>query len=381
MTEYQLSEWRLEIAPPVEVGRASGHHWFPSLHPVEGDDILCAVVRSADEPQGEWPAWLYQTRDGGRSWRRAAEIGAYGHNSVALGPRQILLMPYELWPLAPGDHRNGGADGSIITCDDDGAIDIETRPVKFLDFPRDIDDYHVNELLLHTNGNILPLADGRLFMTLYGRFQPHTEKHQCECVAATSEDGGFTWRYLATVASWKDTPGAPEGPDESNTARLPDGRLMCVYRVGSGREHHYHASTSADEGQTWTKPRRMANEWSVEPQLVCLDNGALLLSGGRQGLMLWVCRDGQGEQWESVNLAAHHNATLPDAELHFAADCVAADPETPNSYTTSYTSMKAVGPDEALISYDRLANGWHGAPGPAGEHDAVFTVRLTCTRL
>ena len=41
--------------------------------------------------------------------------------------------------------------------------------------------------------------------------------------------------------------------------------------------------------------------------------------------------------------------------------------------------MIALGPDEVLISYDRLGNGWTGAPGPWGETDAIFCVRLRVT--
>lgn len=38
--------------------------------------------------------------------------------------------------------------------------------------------------------------------------------------------------------------------------------------------------------------------------------------------------------------------------------------------------MKAIGPDEVLLSYDRLGNGWEGAPGPWGPCDTVFVLRV-----
>lgn len=38
--------------------------------------------------------------------------------------------------------------------------------------------------------------------------------------------------------------------------------------------------------------------------------------------------------------------------------------------------MIATGPEEVLVSYDRLGNGWEGAPGPWGPHDTVFTVQV-----
>ena len=96
-----------------------------------------------------------------------------------------------------------------------------------------------------------------------------------------------------------------EGPNESNTLRLDNGDLLCVYRVGSRWD--FHKSISADEGQTWSSSVRMEGMASVQPRLARLGNGAIVLTGGRPGLFLWLCADGQGEEWERVNLGVHHN--------------------------------------------------------------------------
>ena len=43
--------------------------------------------------------------------------------------------------------------------------------MRFLGFPRDLRPYdEVGQLEMLTNGNILPLRDGRLFMVMYGTF-------------------------------------------------------------------------------------------------------------------------------------------------------------------------------------------------------------------
>ena len=379
MRSYQLERSRLDIGAPVEVGRAKGHFWFPTLHAVEGNEILCEMTVSADVAQGKWPAVLYLSRDGGASWERAREIESYGHQTVRIAPRKLLLLPYELWPLALGDRRNLKADGTIFTCGRDGAVSAEPTPVRFVDFPRDLADSHEGELCLLTSGNILPLNDGRLLATVYGQYA-EDEELTLRVFAVSSEDGGFTWRYLSAVAGPEDVPDAAKKPrpSESNTVRLADGRLMCVYRVGSYLE--YRKSYSADEGEAWTKPERMEGVWSVEPQLVRLENGLILLSGGRPGLLLWACADGEGREWERVNLGEHHNALVPDEAVRFS-DVFCEAKETFDPYqSTSYTSLMAAGPDEALICYDRLANGWGGAPGPWGEADAVFCVRVRATR-
>ncbi len=375
MKRYDFEGFSLELGCPVEVGRDSGHFWFSTLHPIEGADVLCLVVRADDKPQGKWPATLCRSGDGGASWRRERAVDSYGPNSLRLGRRRLLLMPYELWPVSPGDKRNAQADGTILSCLARSMLSVETATVRFLDFPQDLADYHQGELCIVTNGNVLPLRDGRLFTTLYGRCEGQ-ERYTNFAVA--SEDGGFTWRFLSVVARSEGEADVAEGPDESNTVRLADGRLFCVYRVGSYLD--YRKSYSADDGRTWTKPEVIQGAWSVEPQLVRLRSGLILLSGGRLGLFLWACADGEGRRWERVNLAAHHNALVPDASLHYSeAFCEAKVPVEP-AQSTSYTGMKALGVNEALICYDRLGSGWAGAPGPWGEHDVVFCMRMRVTR-
>ena len=377
MKTYELTSSSITVGTPVLVGSAAGHHWFATLHPAGGQDMFCEVVLSDDTAQGKWPACLYLSQDMGNSWQRTAEIDSYGPTSVLLGQGHVLLMPYELWPLSPGDKKNAIAEGTVITRLAD-AVKTEPTQVRFLGMPRDLADYHEGELALLTNGNILELQDGRHLMTVYGRFAGSDTVPNYECFAMTSADRGLTWRYLSHVAGWQDTPEATEGPSESNTARLGDGRLMCVYRVGSGREQHFHASYSADDGVSWTGPTALPAQWSVEPQLVCLGDGTLLLSGGRPGVWLWVDRQGAGESWEAINLAAHHNAAGVAPALHFAASCVdgRGPAEGEPAFTTSYTCMKQIGTNEVMLCYDRLGNGWEGGPGLWGPEDSVFAVRV-----
>jgi len=372
---YEFDGFFAELSAPVEVGRSKGHFWFSSLHPLEGQEVLCEVVRTDDRAQGEWPATLCLSQDGGQTWRRVCDIDCNGPQSLRLGPRRLLLMPYELWPAAPGERRNAVANGTVLSCAEDGAVAAERVPVRFEDFPRDLDDYHEGELRLMTNGNILPLRDGRLFTTLYGRF---AGEERTSVFAVTSEDGGFTWRFLSVVA--RPEGGAEVGgrPSESSTVRLDDGRLLCVYRVGSGMP--YRKSYSPDEGLSWTPPVRLRDAWSVEPQLVRLDNGLLLLSGGRPGLLLWVCSDGEGERWQGINLGRHHNALFPDPALHYSEQFCEAERMCEPAQSTSYTGLVKTGPCEALLCYDRLGNGWQGAPGPWGDEDMVFCLKVRVCR-
>jgi len=92
MMERGFDDCTVRISAPVEVGRAPGHHWFPTLHPVTASDILCEAITTADRAQGKWPGRLYLSRDGGGSWRLACGIESCGLSSLRLGPRKILLI-------------------------------------------------------------------------------------------------------------------------------------------------------------------------------------------------------------------------------------------------------------------------------------------------
>jgi hypothetical protein len=209
---------------------------------------------------------------------------------------------------------------------------------------------------------------------VYGKFAGDERYSIC---AVTSEDHGVTWRFQAIVARADVAPDAREGPNEAALARLPSGRLLCVFRV-AGRQPFW-MTTSADEGASWAAPSPMSGVWSVMPHLVALPSGLVLLSGGREGLFLWVAADGEGREWRRTDLAAHHNACVPES-MRFAAGYVGGQATVSPAPSTSYTGLLPIGPDEVLVAYDRLANGWKGAPGPYGEHDMVFCARVRVQR-
>lgn len=363
---YRLESCTLEVEEPIEIGRATGHFWFPSLHPMNERTAVCGVVRVGDKPQGVWRATLFISNDVGRSWKYATE-GSYGPSSVPLSENEILVLPFELRRLEAGHKRATEAEGSVLKLERDGSLRSTSAAVRFLDFPFDLGDYYDDELMVLTNGNVLKRRDGKLLTTLYGKREGE-EKY--DVFAVVSDDGGFTWRFLSVVARGSEIAGANEGADESNTVRLKDGRLMCVFRTGSGQP--YYKTYSPDDGASWTKPEPVAGAWSVEPQLLRLPNELILLSDGRQGLFVWVCTDGEGKGWERFNLAEHHNSVRSD--LHYEGGfCEAKAMKPPQC--TSYTGMALFG-DDVLIVYERLANGWNGAPGRWGEEDVVFSVRM-----
>ncbi|CAK0742407.1 hypothetical protein CCP3SC15_110013 [Gammaproteobacteria bacterium] len=142
------------------------------------------------------------------------------------------------------------------------------------------------------------------------------------------------------------------------------GRGKCQREVSD----KVYCSESTDSGHHWSRPRPLPGMGSVKPQWIRLDSGLQFLTGGRPGLSLWISRDRQ--TWQAFDLANHHNTTINDPE-----QCFNRSWGKP-SITTSYTALCPLDSKAALVCYDRLGNGWQGAPGPNGAKDAIYCLRI-----
>ena len=166
---------------------------------------------------------------------------------------------------------------------------------------------------------------------------------------------------------------------------------MVVFR-SIGTWHPLCSTISSDEGRSFSTPTFLPAPpttalvplppspfplisgavWGVEPKLLKLENGLIVLSTGRGGIMLWATTD-PPTQWVPFNLALHHNQNLGKTSSYYY--------NSPYPYvnrgkgqTTSYTGMTAVGRDGVLISYDYFN-------GSVGHHQAIFTVQVNVTKL
>lgn len=370
---YQIGQLETKVGAPVHVGGAPGHHWFPMLHSFSDSEKLCMVTVSDDRVQGEWPGRIYQTVDAGSSWHLAGDMGNVSHSSVNINERKLLVLPYELFPASSGDFRNASANGTMLNGTTSSHLASTVDEVSFHGFPRDFARHPAGQLKLATNGNVLTLKSGQLFTTLYGVYDSEA---RYTCLSAVSDDMGRNWSYRGTVANWSQFPDASDGPCESNSVQLSDGRLLCVFRVGSGTDHPFGKCYSDDDGATWGPAESINAAWSVQPKLLLLANGVLLLAGGRPGLFVWICADGSGLKWDPINLAKHHNETFSNASYHFTREFCSAEAGV-LAESTAYTGLMATGTDEALLCYDRLGNGWLGSPGPFGATDDLFSIKIS----
>ena len=112
----------------------------------------------------------------------------------------------------------------------------------------------------------------------------------------------------------------------------------------------------------------MKDAFSVQPSLAVLRDGMVVLSGGRPGLYAWVNQDGTGQDWQRLDIRAHHNATVPK------------EPILRNDQSSSYTEVVRVGENELLYIYDRIPFGWGTIPRDSKETNSVWVVRLRVDR-
>jgi hypothetical protein len=317
--------------------------------------------------------------DDGRSWVAFADWSRHSPNEILPLPNgSFVVLPYS---LAVDYATNHTASGALQTAH------IDTATGEWVTERSFTARWHAPPpaawpfRLVHS-GSVVPLKDGSHLTTAYG----HGEggyRHWTQRAAVyflRSADLGASWTLVATVP-WQAAYGdAADGPGEPSTARLADGRLMCVFRADS--TSYYWATHSADEGATWSAPRRLDFAWSVKPRLRLTRGGVLVLTGGRPGIDLWASADG-GESWARWNLAAEHNARAGalGANATYGAQVLnASGPTVPRAnppQTSSYTGMAEAGDGALVVSYDRLANGWAGPPGAWGECDMLFTMRVT----
>ncbi|MGH9342572.1 MAG: sialidase family protein, partial [Terriglobia bacterium] len=156
--------------------------------------------------------------------------------------------------------------------------------------------------------------------------------------------------------------------------RLKDGELMAVFRIGAGRRWNLRRCYSRDEGHTWTKPDKLP-VYSVEPRMLRIANGTIVLATGRPGIHLWLSIDPRGEKWQEVDIVAHHNKWAPKASYRIEP----LDPTNPTGMwqTSSYTGLVQIAPNRLLLAYDRSPE---RAPANWQDLTRVFVIPITVER-
>jgi hypothetical protein len=356
-----LNDMRVTLSEPVVVGRSRGYYWFPNLWRRPNGDLLATISPVADIYMSSIPYLATWSRDGGLTWSEPVVTNDGPQALQEMTNGDAILLPYVLRPRA-------GGLGAPYTRIPAGTRTIEyvASGVLVTGIPGPDKSFMPG---LDTggfvfNGQTLQLSDGSYLATIYGEL---VDSPGSRIYTVKSTDG-VQWVVDALIADASSNLPGKEGPGESAIIRLKDGRILCVFRVGS--KFPFGLSWSSDEGKTWTPPVAMPGIFSVQPSLAVLPDGTVALSGGRPGLYLWLNSDGTGANYETIDMLAHHNECCPAESIPYSDDLS-------KQRTSAYTEVVAVGENQFLYMYDRVPNGWKPIPEEMNETNSVWLVRVT----
>ncbi len=150
---------------------------------------------------------------------------------------------------------------------------------------------HPRNIMVEPDGSLLTIRPSYLLR------KPTSNLQICR-----SKDGGETWQFSVGIVPREYTYFG-----EVSTVRLPDGRLLAALRCQiPGTAGQDFADTllteSSDNGQHWSKPRRMTNTAEVHVYLTKLRDGRILATYANYhlpwGIYAIVSEDG-GKTWDS----------------------------------------------------------------------------------
>lgn len=194
-------------------------------------------------------------------------------------------------------------------------------------------------------GNIKELQDGSLVVGTYPNYYLN-EKGQVNSSQVCffkSTDGGREWNRIGEIPFCQSIEVAKNGwinkngdYEEPAFTILADSTYICVMRTGMVSP--MLESFSYDRGVTWSIPKAISPN-GVDPSLLLLKNGVLVLASGRPGIQLRFSFEGKGERWsEPIDFIPY---ILQDGSYEMNVSCgyPAIIEDTKNSFFIVYSDF------------------------------------------
>ncbi|MBN2309130.1 MAG: exo-alpha-sialidase [Candidatus Hydrogenedentes bacterium] len=262
----------VHVLRTVTVFEAEEHLNFPWAYRGPGSLLAlnCSIGRHTVSEHGMGLV----SDDDGQTWAKPKEPALGGMGTLLRDGRGVVL---QCW--GP-DANDDGSYPATTVFSADGGRTVTERVGGVLTLPF--------VMKPHFHRSIVELPDGSLVATIYGTREGHT-KYTSALVR--TEDGGNHWAFRSVMAHSEEV--GREGFCEPALARLANGDLLCALRTGGP----LYTVRSTDDGQTWDEPCVVADH-GVDPALLVMKNGALVLSYGRPNVDLLISGDGSGAEWD-----------------------------------------------------------------------------------
>lgn len=330
----------------------SKHSWYGENGLFSKDGRI--LVHVAERVNGQRNSLNFYSADGGHTWEKVQDVlgrfhfkelrdGSVIGFSAANEILEKIPVHQHKKPFVMAIRRAASLDALLA-----GEYEDDFIPLDIPDLSMAFGD-DSNPCCGVVDHGIVELPNGDLLINMYGHFYEDqvlieffsSPTRQYRTWVMVSRDGGRSFEYLSTVADPQTWPIGPtgEGYCEADLLRLQDGRVLCALRSGGafikGREDYCDlvCCVSQDGGITWSKPERIY-DFGVYPQMVQTQNGAIVLTSGRDGMYLTASAD-NGATWQ---------------EPEFMDDYAG-----PWGYSSSgYGCIGEVAPNEIIVIYDEV---------------------------
>ena len=357
-----LDGLEVSLSKPRLVARSQRYLWFPTMTRLSGGELFATFSTNLDAIVADRTSSVSWSADDGLTWSEPSSImpagDLYAETMLRLKNGDEMLLPFNLYP--DGEAMRGWHQ-IVSGKKGERKVTFTDKSITVSGWPRP--DRSFNEKLglsgFGFNGHGITGMSGEYLATMYGFFK---DERRYSLVMVESTDG-LAWKFRSLIAGFDCPLAGGEGPCESQTVRLKDGRLMNTFRLASNVP--YGQTFSDDDGKTWSAPVAMQDAHSVQPSVAQMGDGSLVLSGGRPGIFAWINRSGDGKEWLPVDLQSHHNENHPqDAIMR-------------SDQTTSYTEVVALDEHSVIVMYDRIPHGWSAIPENASDTNSIWVVMLT----